>query len=142
MLLQRDEEQVASPTSHGSEVEREVDATDPGEEVDMEDAAEEEEEDEDLDGKKDNEDYEEEEHVDTSAAAARGRRKSSAAPGKTTEAGIIKTIYCENFMCHRKLRVNLYRNVNFIHGQNGSGKFCFPLVLIIVRVFWIWSLQY
>lgn len=25
-------------------------------------------------------------------------------------------------MCHRKLRVQLNRNVNFIHGQNGSGK--------------------
>ena len=25
-------------------------------------------------------------------------------------------------MCHRKLTVELCRNVNFIHGQNGSGK--------------------
>ena len=25
-------------------------------------------------------------------------------------------------MCHRKLTVKLCRNVNFIHGQNGSGK--------------------
>ena len=35
--------------------------------------------------------------------------------------GIIKSIYCENFMCHVKLRVDLNRNVTFIHGQNGSG---------------------
>jgi hypothetical protein len=42
---------------------------------------------------------------------------------KSTEAGIIKTIYCENFMCHHKLRVDLNRNVTFIHGQNGSGTF-------------------
>jgi len=25
-------------------------------------------------------------------------------------------------MCHRKLTVDLCRNVNFIYGQNGSGK--------------------
>ena len=42
--------------------------------------------------------------------------------GKMAEAGIIKKIYVENFMCHRKLTVELCRNVNFIHGQNGSGK--------------------
>jgi len=43
-------------------------------------------------------------------------------PGKPPEAGIIKQIYVENFMCHCKLRVDLCRNVNFINGQNGSGK--------------------
>ena len=37
--------------------------------------------------------------------------------------GIIKSIYCENFMCHVKLRVDLNRNVTFIHGQNGSGTY-------------------
>lgn len=42
--------------------------------------------------------------------------------GRPAEAGIIKTIYVENFMCHRKLRVDLCRNVNFVSGQNGSGK--------------------
>jgi hypothetical protein len=42
--------------------------------------------------------------------------------GKPPEAGVIKKIYMENFMCHRKLGVDLCRNVNFIHGQNGSGK--------------------
>jgi hypothetical protein len=42
--------------------------------------------------------------------------------GKPPEAGIITRIYVENFMCHRKLTVDLCRNVNFIHGQNGSGK--------------------
>jgi len=48
--------------------------------------------------------------------------KAINAPGKPAEAGIITKIYCENFMCHRKLTVTLNRNVNFIHGQNGSGK--------------------
>jgi chromosome segregation ATPase len=42
--------------------------------------------------------------------------------GKPPEAGVIREIYVENFMCHKKLRVPLCRNVNFIHGQNGSGK--------------------
>ena len=42
--------------------------------------------------------------------------------GKPAEAGVIKTIYVENFMCHPKLKVDLCRNVNFINGQNGSGK--------------------
>jgi hypothetical protein len=42
--------------------------------------------------------------------------------GKPPEAGVIRKIYMENFMCHRKLGVDLCRNVNFIHGQNGSGK--------------------
>ena len=42
--------------------------------------------------------------------------------GKPAEAGIIKRVQVENFMCHRKLTVELCRNVNFIHGQNGSGK--------------------
>jgi hypothetical protein len=42
--------------------------------------------------------------------------------GKPPEAGVIKSIYVENFMCHKKLTVDLCRNVNFIYGQNGSGK--------------------
>lgn len=42
--------------------------------------------------------------------------------GTPAEAGIIHEVYVENFMCHRKLSVKLCRNVNFIHGQNGSGK--------------------
>lgn len=41
--------------------------------------------------------------------------------GRPAEAGIIRQVYVENFMCHRKLTVNLIRNVNFINGQNGSG---------------------
>jgi AAA domain len=67
----------------------------------------------------------EEVHVDTTASSARGRKKSSprSSMSGVAEAGIIKTIYCENFMCHRKLRVDLNRNVTFIHGQNGSGTF-------------------
>lgn len=47
---------------------------------------------------------------------------SCASTGKTPEVGIIVKIYCENFMCHRKLSVDLCANVNFINGENGSGK--------------------
>ncbi|CAI5739023.1 unnamed protein product [Hyaloperonospora brassicae] len=36
--------------------------------------------------------------------------------------GIVEEIYCENFMCHRKLRVVLCPHTNFITGENGSGK--------------------
>ena len=64
------------------------------------------------------------------AAAAAARRpdlshhrathpKNTSTPA---EAGLIKSIYLENFMCHRKLSVDLNSNVNFIHGDNGSGK--------------------
>eukprot|EP00814_Leptocylindrus_danicus_P018555 CAMPEP_0116018644 /NCGR_PEP_ID=MMETSP0321-20121206/8768_1 /TAXON_ID=163516 /ORGANISM="Leptocylindrus danicus var. danicus, Strain B650" /LENGTH=1217 /DNA_ID=CAMNT_0003489071 /DNA_START=198 /DNA_END=3851 /DNA_ORIENTATION=- len=42
--------------------------------------------------------------------------------GKPAEAGVITKVYVENFMCHRKLSVPLNKNVNFIYGQNGSGK--------------------
>jgi structural maintenance of chromosomes protein 6 len=49
-------------------------------------------------------------------------RQSINAPGKQAECGIIQQVYVENFMCHKKLRVDLCANVNFIHGQNGSGK--------------------
>lgn len=43
-------------------------------------------------------------------------------PNKPPEAGVISKIYVENFMCHKKLTVELCRNINFIYGQNGSGK--------------------
>jgi len=70
-------------------------------------------------------DYDEEEDTDDeeddapefeNADAAQDRRNHAA------EAGVIHKIYCENFMNHRKLTVDFCRNINFIHGQNGSGK--------------------
>lgn len=42
--------------------------------------------------------------------------------GKPAECGVIRKIVVENFMCHQKLKIELCSNVNFIHGQNGSGK--------------------
>ena len=44
------------------------------------------------------------------------------AAGKSAECGVIRKIMVENFMCHRKLKIDLCSNVNFIYGQNGSGK--------------------
>ncbi|GBG23953.1 Structural maintenance of chromosomes protein 6 [Hondaea fermentalgiana] len=41
---------------------------------------------------------------------------------KADECGKVKKIECTNFMCHRRLEVNLGRHINFITGQNGSGK--------------------
>ncbi|RLN83834.1 hypothetical protein BBJ28_00017697, partial [Nothophytophthora sp. Chile5] len=51
-------------------------------------------------------------------------------PGETAQAdaeldsemGVVEEIYCENFMCHRKMRVALCPHINFITGENGSGK--------------------
>ena len=40
----------------------------------------------------------------------------------SSSAGLIKEIYCENFMCHKKLEIKLGRRINFINGANGSGK--------------------
>ena len=62
-------------------------------------------------------------NADNAAAAATMMMdRVTNAPGKPPEAGVISRIYVENFMCHRRLTVDLCRNVNFIYGQNGSGK--------------------
>ncbi|XP_060213063.1 structural maintenance of chromosomes protein 6B-like isoform X2 [Lycium barbarum] len=41
---------------------------------------------------------------------------------KRLEAGIISRIKLENFMCHNNLEIQFGDSVNFITGQNGSGK--------------------
>lgn len=61
-----------------------------------------------------------EKHSEFRESVLAGRHRNE--QGKPPEAGVIREIYVENFMCHKKLRVKLCRNVNFIHGQNGSGK--------------------
>ncbi|KAJ8542030.1 hypothetical protein K7X08_016896 [Anisodus acutangulus] len=43
-------------------------------------------------------------------------------PGKRLEAGFISKIRLENFMCHSNLEIHFGDSVNFITGQNGSGK--------------------
>ena len=36
--------------------------------------------------------------------------------------GIIHEVYMENFMCHKRLRLEFNKRINFINGPNGSGK--------------------
>ncbi|POM68348.1 Structural maintenance of chromosomes protein 6 [Phytophthora palmivora] len=74
----------------------------------------------------DNEDY------DADVAVGQKRRKKTPSGTATelsqmddhikSEMGVVEEIYCENFMCHRKLRVALSPHINFITGENGSGK--------------------
>jgi hypothetical protein len=49
-------------------------------------------------------------------------RANYASMAPSIHVGIIKRVYVENFMCHRKFTIDFCRNVNFITGQNGSGK--------------------
>lgn len=42
--------------------------------------------------------------------------------GHRTQAGIVSRILLENFMCHSNLEIELGDLVNFVTGQNGSGK--------------------
>ncbi|KAJ4387984.1 Structural maintenance of chromosomes protein 6 [Gnomoniopsis smithogilvyi] len=55
----------------------------------------------------------------------KGRSQSNRAGALTNHAannGILESITCINFMCHSKLFVTLGPNLNFIVGENGSGK--------------------
>ncbi|KAI9738343.1 MAG: Structural maintenance of chromosomes protein 6 [Cirrosporium novae-zelandiae] len=54
---------------------------------------------------------------DQRAERLRGNLQNSIA-----EAGVVESIQCINFMCHSNLRVTLGPLINFIVGQNGSGK--------------------
>ena len=54
--------------------------------------------------------------------APMGFRRHKNLAGRPAEAGIILMISVENFMCHKKFTIDLCRNINFIYGQNGSGK--------------------
>lgn len=44
------------------------------------------------------------------------------------EAGQIRRIYVENFMCHRKFSIELGEGLNFIIGKNGSGTVSYSVV--------------
>lgn len=46
----------------------------------------------------------------------------STGPKVVFEAGQIKSVYVENFMCHSKMTVDFGKHVNFVTGQNGSGR--------------------
>ncbi|EGX96570.1 RecF/RecN/SMC protein [Cordyceps militaris CM01] len=50
------------------------------------------------------------------------RPRSSLGDNLVAESGIIESITCYNFMCHERLHVDLGPLINFIVGENGSGK--------------------
>ncbi|RDA83340.1 hypothetical protein CP532_5220 [Ophiocordyceps camponoti-leonardi (nom. inval.)] len=50
------------------------------------------------------------------------RRPTHVGNNMVAESGIIESITCINFMCHERLHVELGPLINFIVGENGSGK--------------------
>lgn len=50
------------------------------------------------------------------------RRPRNLGDNMVAESGIIESITCYNFMCHERLHVELGPLINFIVGENGSGK--------------------
>ncbi|RCI11526.1 hypothetical protein L249_7482 [Ophiocordyceps polyrhachis-furcata BCC 54312] len=50
------------------------------------------------------------------------RRSTHVGDNMVAESGIIESITCINFMCHERLHVELGPLINFIVGENGSGK--------------------
>ncbi|CAN8104975.1 unnamed protein product [Discula destructiva] len=54
--------------------------------------------------------------------AARQSNRAGELNNRTADNGILESITCINFMCHQKLFVQLGPNLNFIVGENGSGK--------------------
>lgn len=69
----------------------------------------------------------ESEEDEEAAALARFERQQQkelegAEDNSLIETGVILRVYMENFMCHRLLDLELGKHVNFITGDNGSGK--------------------
>ncbi|XP_057952688.1 structural maintenance of chromosomes protein 6B-like isoform X2 [Malania oleifera] len=54
-----------------------------------------------------------------------------AIPARQGSAGVISKIRLENFMCHSNLEIELGEYVNFITGQNGSGKSAILIALCV-----------
>jgi hypothetical protein len=104
---ENDEDDVISETNNAEDIEEE----DAEEAEDVEEAE-----------HVEDEDVEDAEEDNADVPPVMGIRKRINKEGKPPEAGVIKKIYMENFMCHRKFGIELCRNVNFINGQNGSGK--------------------
>ncbi|KAM3551984.1 hypothetical protein ARSEF4850_007602 [Beauveria asiatica] len=50
------------------------------------------------------------------------RRPRAVGDNMAADSGIIESITCYNFMCHERLHVELGPLINFIVGENGSGK--------------------
>ena len=59
---------------------------------------------------------------DMQATQALAKRSNQRRDNAVAESGIIESITCYNFMCHTRLHVELGPLINFIVGENGSGK--------------------
>lgn len=64
----------------------------------------------------------EEERAMEMATQAIKKRKMVNTENVEPEQGVLESIICTNFMCHRKLEVHFGPLINFIIGHNGSGK--------------------
>ncbi|GAA5878570.1 hypothetical protein JCM1840_007454 [Sporobolomyces johnsonii] len=74
--------------------------------------------DEDMDEDEEDEEQEEEDRRQVQQLVATQKAK----PTKIAEAGVIKRVKLENFMCHYATEVQFGPQVNFLVGVNGSGK--------------------
>ena len=70
-------------------------------------------------------------HPPDARGGAAGTVGAAHVPSRGSEPGTVSKIHCENFMCHGNLDVLLERNVNYIVGQNGSGKSAVLAALIV-----------
>lgn len=52
----------------------------------------------------------------------RQSNRADAALNSAADNGILESIHCVNFMCHESLHITLGPHLNFIVGENGSGK--------------------
>ncbi|KAJ4317954.1 Structural maintenance of chromosomes protein 6 [Fusarium piperis] len=59
---------------------------------------------------------------DQQATQKLAKRSRTLGNNMVSESGIIESITCYNFMCHERLHVELGPLINFIVGENGSGK--------------------
>ncbi|KAF4954047.1 hypothetical protein FSARC_12260 [Fusarium sarcochroum] len=59
---------------------------------------------------------------DQQATQKLAQRGTTLGNNMVSESGIIESITCFNFMCHERLHVELGPLINFIVGENGSGK--------------------
>ncbi|KZT41654.1 P-loop containing nucleoside triphosphate hydrolase protein [Sistotremastrum suecicum HHB10207 ss-3] len=97
----------------------------PAREEEEEEEAEESNEEEDVDA---NEENFRKEHLESIRKSIAEKANQQGAPGKVA---IIKKIELHNFMCHKRLTVNLGEQINFIIGHNGSGKSAILTALVL-----------